>query len=114
MWVYFFHYLEVFRGARQDSASLFPDRTLIVLERPEQGLLVVGVPQQDLQVALGLARQLVGEEEAEGPRFGRHHGAHEAGPLLLRLQAGIHVEVAVELCRGVRKIKTRGYLGKCV
>ena len=66
----------------------------------------MGVPQQHLQVALGLAPQLVGEEEAEGPGFRRHHGAHEAGALLLRLQAGVHVEVAVELWRrGARQVR---------
>lgn len=94
-------YLKVFRGARQDGATLLPDGALIVFQRPHDGLLVVGVAQQDLEVALGLPRQLVGEEEAEGARVGRHHGAHEAGLLLLRLQAGVHVQVAVELWRWI-------------
>lgn len=60
----------------------------------------MGVPQQDPQVALGLSPQLIGELEAEGPGFGGHHGADEASPLLLRLQAGVHVQITVELWRG--------------
>lgn len=100
MWIYC--YLEVFRGARQDGATLLPDGALIIFQRPQDGLLVVGVPQQDPQVALGLPPQLVGEEEAEGPGVGRHHGAHEVGSLLLCLEAGVHVQIAVELWRGVR------------
>lgn len=100
MWVYY--YLKVFRGARQDGATLLPDGALIVFQCPQHGLLVVGVPQQDLQVALGLPRQLVGEEEAEGPGVSRHHRAHEPGSLLLCLQAGVHVQIAVELWRGGR------------
>lgn len=83
MWSY--NYLEVLRGTRQDSATLPPDTALIILQCPEEGLLVVGVPQQDLQVALGFSRQLIGEEEAEGPSFGCHHRAHEPGSLLLCL-----------------------------
>lgn len=80
-----YYYLEVFRGARQDGATLPPDGALIVFQCPQDSLLVVAVPQQDLQVALGLPPQLVGEEEAEGPGVCRHHGAHETGLLLLCL-----------------------------
>lgn len=80
-----YYYLEVFRGARQDCAALLPDRALIVFKRPNEGLLVVSVPQQDPQVALGLSGQLVGEDEAQGPSFSCHHGAHKPGSLLLRL-----------------------------
>ncbi|TNN51459.1 hypothetical protein EYF80_038309 [Liparis tanakae] len=46
---------------------------------------------QHPEVRLGLPEQLVGEEEAHGPRVGRHHGAHQAGALLLRLHAGVQV-----------------------
>lgn len=90
-------YLEVFGGAGQNGASLLPDETLVVFERPQHSLPVVRVPQQHPQVTLGFAPKLVGEDEAEGPRVGLHHGAEESGSLLLRLQAGIHVQIAVEL-----------------
>lgn len=99
-------YLKVFRGARQDGATLLPDGALIVFQRPHDGLLVVGVAQQDLEVALGLPRQLVGEEEAEGARVGRHHGAHEAGLLLLRLQS---VLVLLDHLKN-----TKSWTGECV
>lgn len=58
---------------------------------------MVGVPQQDPQAALGLPPQLVGEEEAQGPCVGPHRRAQEPSSLLLRLQAGVHVQVAVQL-----------------
>lgn len=94
------YYLEVFRGARQDGAALPPHGALVIFQHPQDCLLVVGIPQQDLQVTLGLPPQLVGEEQAEGSGVGRHHRAHEPGSLLLCLQAGIHVQVTVELWRG--------------
>lgn len=90
-------YLEVFGGAGQNGASLLPDETLVVFKHPQHGLIVVHVPQQHPKVTLGFAPQLVGEDQAEGPRVGRHHRAEESGSLLLRLQAGVHVQIAVEL-----------------
>lgn len=98
--LHFHSYLEVFGRAGQDGATLLPDGALVVFQRPQHGLLVVGVPQQHPQLPLGLPRQLVREEEAEGPGVGRHRGADEAGPLPLRLQAGVHVQIAAELWNG--------------
>lgn len=90
-------YLKVFGGARQDGAALLPHEALVVFQRPQDGVLLVRVPQQDPQVALGLPPQLVREDEAERSGVGGDHGAHQAGSLLLRLQAGVQVQVAVEL-----------------
>lgn len=67
----------------------------------------MGVPQQDPQVALGLPPHLVGEEEAEWPGVGRQNGAHEPGSLLLRLWAGVYVQIGVELWRGEKYIRMR-------
>lgn len=53
------------------------------------------VPQEHPKVAMGLAPELIGENEAEGPCVRCNHGAYEAGSLLFRLQAGVHVEIAV-------------------
>lgn len=96
-------YLEVFGGAGQNGAALLPDRTLVVFQCPQHSLFVVGVPQQHPEVALGLARQLVVEDQAEGPHVGCHQGAEEAGALLLRLQPSVHVQVAVQLWSEGRK-----------
>lgn len=88
-------YLEVFRRAREDGSALLPYGALIVFQRPQDGLLVVVVPQEHPKVALGLAPELIGENEAKGPSVCCNHGADEVGSLLFRLQAGVHVEIAV-------------------
>lgn len=53
------------------------------------------VAQEHPKVALGLAPELIGENKAEGPGVCCDHGADEAGWLLFRLQAGVHVEITV-------------------
>lgn len=90
-------YLEVSGGGGHDGAPFHPDGAHVGLQRPQQVLLVVGVPQHHPEEALGFARQLEGEEQAEGPGLGCHQGAEEAGAPLLRLRPGVQVQVAVEL-----------------
>lgn len=90
-------YLEVFSGGGHNGAPFHPDGAHVCLQRPQQALLVMDVPQHHPEEALGLARQLEGEEQAERPGLGCHQGAEEAGAPLLRLRPGVQVQVAVEL-----------------
>lgn len=77
----------------QDGAALPPVRALVSLQSPQQRLLLVVVPQQDPQAALGLSLELVVEEEAERAPLRHHLRAQQPGSLALGVGARIQVEV---------------------
>ncbi|TNN72113.1 hypothetical protein EYF80_017690 [Liparis tanakae] len=79
----------------QDGAALPPVGALVALQSPQQRLLLVVVPQQDPQAALGLSLQLVVEEEAERASLRHHLGAQQ--PRSLALGVGARVQVEEEL-----------------
>lgn len=86
-------YLVLSGALRQDGAALPPVGALLSLQRPQQGLLLLAVPQQDPQAAQRLALQLVVEEQAEGALLRPHLGAQQPGSLPLGVSAGVQVQV---------------------
>lgn len=86
-------YLVLLGALGQNGAALPPMRPLVSFQSPQQRLLLVAVPQQDPQAALGLPLQLVVEEQAERASLRTHLGALQASPLALGVGAGIEVEV---------------------
>lgn len=86
-------YLVLSGALRQDGAALPPVGALLSLQRPQQGLLLLAVPQQDPQAAQRLALQLVVEEQAEGALLGPHLGAQQPGSFPLGVSAGVQVQV---------------------
>lgn len=86
-------YLVLFGALGQDGSALPPVRPLVSLQRPEEGLFLVAVPQQDPQTPLCLPLELVVEEKAEGALLGPHLGAQQPGSLTLGVGACIQVEV---------------------
>lgn len=86
-------YLVLFGALGQDGSALPPVRPLVSLQRPEEGLFLVAVPQQDPQAPLCLPLELIVEEKAEGALLGPHLGAQQPGSLTLGVGACIQVEV---------------------
>lgn len=93
-------YLKLFWWTGEDGASLLPDGALVPPQCPEEGLLLVGVPQEHSQTAG--PHKLVWEEQAEGSNVGPQLRAQETGSLIFRLWTGFNGQVVPKTLREQR------------
>lgn len=88
-------YLKIIWRSRYDGASFFPRGFLVTMERPEDRLLFVFVPQQNFQGSLIL--QLIGEHETERSGVWIHAGTDQPSFLSLNLGTGLNVQVVSQI-----------------